>query len=42
MDTSESILSDFDVDTVLREATVAEKVGLISGKYPEIQSVISC
>ncbi|KAF7530740.1 hypothetical protein PCG10_000250 [Penicillium crustosum] len=27
-----SILSDFDVNTVLREATVAEKVGLISGK----------
>ncbi|OQD96043.1 hypothetical protein PENSOL_c017G11380 [Penicillium solitum] len=27
-----SILSDFDVNTVLSEATVAEKVGLISGK----------
>ncbi|CAI7627936.1 unnamed protein product [Penicillium viridicatum] len=32
MDTSSSILSDFDVNTVLSEATVAEKVGLISGK----------
>ncbi|KAJ5213627.1 Glycoside hydrolase family 3 [Penicillium cf. viridicatum] len=31
MDASRSILSDFDVSTVLSEATVAEKVGLISG-----------
>lgn len=42
MDRGTSILSDFDVDTVLSEATIAEKVGLISGKCPEIQSVISC
>lgn len=37
----ESPCSLFDVDKVLREATVAEKVGLISGNCPEIQSVIS-